>query len=145
MVFTQYLTHILDSVHDAVIVLGIEASDTYRILMTNAAFHQETGIPKNCIGKTISQVITNESLGKLTKMYQKVRTTKKPHEYAAWYDMPIGHNMYEVKLIPICNAMGECVQIAAVARNATELHHLRELQREAAETLDQVAYNLRMQ
>lgn len=145
MVFTQYLTNILDSVQDAIILTSVEPNDKYRVLMTNAAFHQETGIRKTCIGKTIDQILNSASFEKIVRRYNKVRDTKKSVEYEEWYDLPAGRQIYHVKLIPIFNAVGECVQIAAITRNITDLHQMREMQHEAAETLEQIAYNLRLQ
>jgi PAS domain S-box-containing protein len=143
MVFTQYFTVILNSVQDAVLLLDIEPKNHYRILLANDAFFGMTGYSKDAIGKLIDEITADESRNKLHERYAKVREIKKPIIHTEWYDVPLGKQLFTVKLIPIFNAVGDCVQLASITQNVTEQHHMREQQKEAAETLEQVAYNLR--
>jgi len=126
-----------------VLLIDIEPHDTYRMIMANTAFYEMSGYAKDSIGNTVDSIIKPESYSKLTVRYKKVQETKKPLEYAEWYDTPSGKKLYEVRLIPIFNAVGECVQIAAVTHDGTQAFNVKEYQKEAAETLEQIAYNLR--
>lgn len=144
MVFTHYMTVILNNIQDAILLVDIEPRGSYRMVMANEAFFKETGYPRDSIGKTVQQIVHTESWPKLRSRYEKAASTKKIVEYSEWYEMPRGKLLYNVKMLPIFNAVGECVQLAIITRDLTEMHHMREQQKEAAETLEQVAYNLRL-
>lgn len=143
LVFLQYLTTVFDNLEEAILLVGVEPNNTFRLLMANEGFTRGTGHSKNEIGKTIEEVVVAESYKKLLPHYRKVVKTKKLWSFMEWYDVPIGRQAYEVKLIPIFNAVGECVQIAAITRNVTEVMQLRQQIKETTETLDQLTYNLR--
>ena len=115
-----------DTISDAILLIGIEPDGHFRLLLANAAFTRNTGHSKDVIGKLVEEVVTPESYRLLKRRYQKVATTKQAITYTEWYDVPLGRREFEVKLIPILNAVGQCAQIAAVTHDSTEFHNLRE-------------------
>lgn len=125
LVFLQYLTTVFDNLNDAIVLIGIEPHDTYRLLLANDAFFKSTGHTKEKLGKTLEEIVSPRSYASLKKRYKKVVLTREPVEYTEWYRVPLGRQAYEVKFMPILNAVGECVQIAGVSRNVTELYNLR--------------------
>jgi PAS domain S-box-containing protein len=143
MVFIQYLTTVFDNIKDAVLFIGVERNHTYRLLMANEAFYKDSGHTPDQAGMTIQDIVAPGVYKNLVKRYEQVIKTKKPYEYIATYDVPAGQRIFEVQLIPIINAVGEVVQIAGITRNITELHNLRELAKASAETLEQLARDLR--
>ena len=143
MVFLQYLTTVFDTIDEAIMLIGIEPHDTFRLLMANAGFSRATGHTIDDIGKLVSEIVEPVTYKRLVPHYLKVVKTKKPVSFTEWYDVPLGRLVYEVKFIPILNAVGECVHIACVTRNVTEMHRLREQLAETVETLEQVAHNLK--
>ncbi|MET0779787.1 MAG: PAS domain-containing protein [Candidatus Saccharimonadales bacterium] len=143
MVFIQYLTTVFDNIHDAILLIGVEPNNTYRLLMANEEFNRGTGHTAVEIGKTIQQVTLPKTYEKLIKRYQTVVKSKKRHEFIEEYDVPMGKQTYEVQLIPIFNSVGTCTQIACITRNITELYRLQERLKETAETLEQVSHELR--
>jgi PAS domain S-box-containing protein len=125
LVFLQYLTTVFDNLHDAIVLIGVEPNDTFRLLLANEAFFKSTGHSEEKLGKTINEVVSPRSFASLKKRYKKVIATREPVEYTEWYRVPLGRQAYEIKFIPVLNAVGECVQIAGVSRNVTELYNLR--------------------
>jgi hypothetical protein len=126
LLFLQYLTTVFDNIRDAIMLIGVEPDHTYRLLMVNAAFVINTGHSKDSEGKLVSEIVSPDSYRALRPRYDKVVATRKAVEYTEWYDVPLGPQAYEVKIIPILNAVGECVQLAVITYNVTNLHKLRE-------------------
>ena len=120
------MTSVFDNIEDAILLVDVEANETYRLLMANEAFARYTGHDRQAaIGKTVDEIVSPESYRLISKQYKKVVESKKPLEWTAWFTVPLGRQMFEVKLIPILNTVGECAQIAAITRNVTELYRLR--------------------
>jgi PAS domain S-box-containing protein len=143
MVFIQYLTTVFDNIHDAILLIGVEPNNTFRLLMANKGFNRGSGHTAKEIGKTIQEISPPKTYEKLVKRYQTVIKTKKRQAFTEEYDVPMGRQTYEVQLIPIFNSVGTCTQIACITHNVTELHRLQERLRETAETLEQVSHELR--
>ncbi len=126
LVFLQYLTSVFDNIDDAILLIGIEPKGVYRLLLANDAFWRNSGHDQaSCIGKSISVVVDPKSFEILKKMYKKVISTKKTVTSTTWFNVPLGRQAFDIKLIPVLNAVGECVQIAAITRNVTELRNLQ--------------------
>ncbi len=125
LVFLNYLTTVFDNISDVILLIGVEPNDQFRLLLANEAFSRNTGHPKTVVGKLIEDVVAPQSAAQLKPRYKKVIATKQPIIYTEWFDVPLGRQAFEVKLIPILNAVGQCVQIAAITHNVTELHTLR--------------------
>ncbi|HSX17589.1 MAG TPA: PAS domain-containing protein [Patescibacteria group bacterium] len=143
LVFLQYLTTVFDALDEAIFLLAVEPDNAFRLLTANEGFSRGTGHSTKDIGKTVQKIVSAESYKKLLPRYQKVVKTKKPLKFTEWYSVPLGKQFYEVKLIPIFNAVGECVQIACITRNVTEVHNLQQQLKETAETLEQLTFNMR--
>lgn len=143
LIFLHYLTTVFDNISDAIMLIGVEPGDTYRLLLANDAFIKGTGHSQNHVGKLVDETVSADYLPQLKKHYKRVIKTKQPLEYTEWYTVPLGRHAYEVKLIPILNAVGECVQIAAITRDVTELHNLRKQLRDATRKLEEVIEKLR--
>jgi PAS domain-containing protein len=143
MIFIQYLTTVFDNIKDSVLFIGVERNHAYRLLMANHAFYTSTGHRENDIGKELHEIVAPSSYQKLVAHYDEVVKTKKPLEFTDTYDVPSGQRMYEVSLIPVLNAVGEAIQIAAISRDVTEIHNLRDLAETSAETLEQMVRDLR--
>jgi hypothetical protein len=144
MVFLQYLTTVFDNIQDGVLLIAVEPHNTFRLLMANRGFGRNTGHGMGVIGKTIEEIVASpETYHKLLPRYLEAIKAKKPVEFTDTYDEPRGVQVYEMQILPVTSAVGEVVQLAVIARNVTELHQLRHQIREAGESLEQVAYNLR--
>jgi hypothetical protein len=72
------------------------------------------------------EIVGPKGFAFVEKKYQRVIRTKHPLEYTSWSEVPAGRRAFEVRLIPIMNTVGECVQILALTRDVTELAELRE-------------------
>ena len=125
LVFLHYLTTVFDNIHDAILLIAVEPNEQYRLLLANSAFARNTGRTDVPVGKRIDEFVEPESYALLKPRYNKVVATKQPTTYQDWYNVPLGRQAFEVTLIPILNAVGQCVQIAAITRNITELSDLR--------------------
>src|SRR5882724_7443092 len=109
--FLRYFATVFDNIQDAILLIGVEPDGNFRLIMGNAGFFQGTGHSKDDVGKLVQDVVTPQAYDGLVKKYRQVAVTKKPLEYADWFEVPLGRQAYEVKLIPILNTVGECVQI----------------------------------
>ena len=124
--FLQFTATVFDNIEDTILLVGIEADKTYRLLMANAAFGRGSGhITEKSIGKLVSEIVSPESYKVLVKWYEKVIKIKKPLNVTAWMNVPLGLQAFDIKMIPILNTMGECVQIAVITHNITEVLKLR--------------------
>jgi PAS domain S-box-containing protein len=117
---------IFDNLQDAVLLIGVEADNNFRLLLCNEAFARDSGYSKESMGKLIKDIVKPSSYAALIERYQQALTSKKTVKYIDWFHVPLGKQAYEITLIPILNAVGESVQILAITRNVTELYLLRE-------------------
>jgi hypothetical protein len=125
LVFLQYLTTVFDNLEDSILLIGVEPDGHYRMLLANGSFTRSTGFIQENVGQLVEDILKPESYAHLSKQYRKVVETKKPTEYTDWFDVLAGRAAYKVKLIPILSSVGECIQIAAICTNVTELLNLR--------------------
>jgi PAS domain S-box-containing protein len=125
LTFLQYVTTAFDNIKDAVLLIGIEQDETYRLVLANKAFHDLSGFHTNCIGEKISEFVNAETYGFLHKQYQKIIEFKQPLEFTRWFTTPAGRKAYEVEMIPVLHA-DQVVQILGIARDVTELTKLKE-------------------
>ncbi len=126
MVFLHYLTTVFENIDEAVLLIGVETNERYRLIIANAAYGHITGRTKDHIGQLIADYVEPEIYQRLKKHFKKVVASKQEVECIEWFNVPSGRRALEIKLIPIFNTVGQCVQIAAITRNITELLELRE-------------------
>jgi PAS domain-containing protein len=126
LVFLHYLTTVFDNISDAILLIGVEPNDNFRLLLANQGFTRGTGHSMDNIGKLISEIVLPKSYVTLSKKYKQVIATKNSMQFTTWYETPLGNQAYAVQLIPILSAVGECVQIAAISHNVTELCSLQD-------------------
>lgn len=119
MVFLHYLTTVFDNINDIVSLVGVEPKGVYRLLLANKAFSEIFGFSTDVIGKKVSEIAQPKNYKVLVARYERVIKSKKPHRYMEWYDVPAGRLALEVQMIPVLNAVGECVQIIAITRDVT--------------------------
>lgn len=137
LVFLHYLSTVLDNIKDAILLIGIEPDDTYRLLLANKVFFEISGYPPESTGKDVAEVVGPEGFAFLSKQYQRVIQSKKPYEYTKWSDVPAGRLAFDVQLLPILNTVGECAQIIVITRDVTERENLRQEVRNLRERLAQ--------
>jgi PAS domain S-box-containing protein len=134
LVFLHYLTTVFDNIKDAILLIGVEPDNKYRLLLANKVFTKISGFPASSIGKEIAEIVGQEGYAFLVKKYQQVIKTKKSVEYMSWSDVPAGRMAFEVQLIPIFSTVGECAQIIVITRDVTEREKLREEVRHLRQT-----------
>ena len=125
LVFLHYLTTVFDNLEEMIVLIGVEPDEKYRYLITNAAYSRITGRTESLAGRLVSEVAPPESWKLLKRHYKDVVTKKEAVEFTQTYEVPLGTQIYDIKLLPIMNAVGEVVQIAGIARNITELENLK--------------------
>jgi PAS domain S-box-containing protein len=138
LIFLQYLTTVFDNIEDAITLISVEANESYKLLLANEAFWRTTGHTRDNIGRTMGHSLSKDVFDKLKKRYKRVISSKQSMEYTEWYSVPNGNYAFYIKLIPILNSTGECVQIAAITRDVTELHNLRKQQRDTSRQLEEI-------
>ncbi len=143
LVFLQYLTTVFDNIQDAILLIGVGSDNEYQLLLANPGYLRSTGSKKVESGSNIKEIFTPRVYQKLTKHYKKAAVDKEPITFTEDLEMPLGCQTYEIRIIPILNAVGECVQLAVIMRDITELHHLRTKLAGTLESLEGVANTLR--
>jgi len=126
MVFLQYLSTVFDNLRDTILLVGVEPKEQYRLLLANEAFRKHTGHLKSDTGKLLSDIVLPDTYRVMAKHYNRAIHTKELVEFSGWFDVPLGRRAYEVKVIPILNAMSECVQLAVITHDVSELYTLRD-------------------
>jgi PAS domain S-box-containing protein len=123
--YIQYVTAAVESIKDAVMLIGVE-DNAYRLMMANKAFHDTSGFTADTVGKEVSELLDTKAYDFTSKHFQKVVETGAPVEYTQWFQVPLGRRAYEVRMVPITNAVDEVVQILVIARDITESARLKE-------------------
>ena len=126
LIFLQYLTTVFDNITEVILLVGVESKDQFRLLLANNAFYHSTGHTNDIIGKKLQDIVHVDTYAPLVRQYKKVLKTKRPFEYTSWFKTPKGRRAYRVKLLPILNTVGDCVQIAALLNDKTEVSKLQE-------------------
>jgi PAS domain S-box-containing protein len=143
LVFLQYLTTVFDNIEDAIVLVSVEPKGHYQLLLANEGFYRNTGYQRTCVGKSVQELISEKGWEHLSHQFRKVVDDKKQLCFSHWYDVPLGRRSFDVKLIPVLNAVGEVVHIASISHNVTELEELREKVTETTKTLDDLTKALR--
>ena len=125
LVFLRYLTTAFDNIKDAVLLIGIEKGEIYRLLLANRIFHEISGFPVESIGREISEIVNPESFDFVTTKYRKVKKFKRSLEYTHWARVPAGRRAFEVQMIPVMNTVDEVVQIIVITRDVTAFANLK--------------------
>jgi PAS domain S-box-containing protein len=125
LVFLQYLTTVFDNIADGILLINVDSTDRFSLALANKTFFKFSGYPEDSIGKNVSEVVSHESYAFLSRQYKKVIRTKRPLGYLRWSEVPAGMRAFEVRLVPVFNTTGDCVQIAAIIHDATEREQLR--------------------
>lgn len=126
LVFLQYLTNVFDGITDGVLLIDVIKSDTFKLAMANKTFYDFSGYSRDSLGKNVADIVPPASYSFLVRQYKKVVRTKKPLQYLRWSEVPIGQRAYEVRMVPVFNTTGDCVQIVCIVHDATEMEQLRE-------------------
>lgn len=126
LVFSQYLTAILDTIADGILLISVEPGNVFRLALANKPFFDFSGYPEDSVGKLVPQIVSPGSYAFLARQYRKVIKTKQPLDYLRWTEMPAGLRALDVRLVPILSTTGDCVQIAAIIHDATEREQLRQ-------------------
>lgn len=143
MVFLQYLTTVFDSIEEAIILVNVEPEGKYRLLMANDAFYRQSGYDRETtIGELVEKIVTVAGYKDLIQQYTNVVKTKKQVEFKRVYSVPLGKVSYQIKLIPILNAVGETIQIAGIIHDVSEVERLRQQVKKTNETLHKLTEQL---
>ena len=116
----------LEHLNDAVMLLGVEGDNTFRLLLANQAFHDMSGFPPDSVGKRIDEFLRAEDHENAAKQFRHVVATKRPISYVQWAKVPLGHRAFEVQVVPVLSTVDQVVQIILVARDITELLEMKE-------------------
>jgi hypothetical protein len=105
---------ILENIQDIVILIGVNPDAGFTVLYVNQAFPESLG-HDDVAGKKVVDVVGEKVYKKLRQHYIQVINTRKLHSYRTETDTPTGHKVFDVKLLPVLNALGECKQIIAIS------------------------------
>jgi PAS domain-containing protein len=115
----DYLHTIIDNITDLIILIGVGPDHTYPILYVNKAFVESFGTD-DVLGIDIMASLGKEVAQPFYDRYDKVVSTKKPLEWSDTVDFLGTTKVLEAKLLPILNAVGDCIQIISITRDMTK-------------------------
>lgn len=115
-----YLHTIVDNISDLIILISVDQGDEYTVLFVNQAFKRSAGY-LDIVGKRVRDVVPAEDYPKMAERYAKVKTTKKEIRYTTVAKVPNGEKAYSVKILPIVNALDECVQLIGITREIEDV------------------------
>lgn len=108
---------ILDNINDLVIMIGVKPNGSFPILYVNRPLSRCLGyVESDIIGREIAEVVGEDYFVTLHKRYMKVINTKKEIHYKTLLEGPAGAKYLEVKLLPVLNSVGECIQLIGITR-----------------------------
>ena len=141
-VFLHYFTTVFDHIEDAVLLVGVGPGDDFTLLMCNEAFARNSGHSRKSVGKKVRDIVHPTSYPGLAEKYRQVVAAKQAISYEEQFQVPLGKQCYDITLLPVLNAIGECRQILAITRNITELRTLQNQLSEVKATLAQLQKQL---
>lgn len=124
-IFIEYLSTVFDNLGQSVLLVRVE-DGRFKALLVNKTFGQTSGLPNDITGRYIDEILSPEMYKQAARHYQSAIELKQPTRYAEWIDVPNGKRMYDTKLIPIVNSVGEAEQFVVISRDITEEHMLRQ-------------------
>lgn len=111
-----------DNTNDLIFLVNVDDTDTFRYLSVNNSYQKVTGrTPEEIIGKTIGSLWDDENRKFVISKFKEVVKTKKMVTYQMEVDSKNGMLQIESKINPVFDDKGNCIKIAGVARNVTEL------------------------
>jgi len=122
LMFINYLSMVFDNVGHSVVLVTVEPDDRYKVLLTNKTFGSTSGFPKPETGTYIDEALEPAVYEQVASHYRRVVQTKEPVEYSEWMETPRGKRRFEVKMIPILNSVGECIQFAVISQDVTDAY-----------------------
>jgi PAS domain S-box-containing protein len=117
----QQLTLIYNTVGDVIFQLQVEYPDQFRFILVNQEFLKVTGLEMNqVVGKNVNEVIPEPSLTLVLEKYRQVVRNKETVRWEEISDYPSGRLIGEVKVSPVLDDSGQCVQLIGSVHDITE-------------------------
>jgi len=120
LVFIKYLTTVFDNVGQSVLLISVEPEQRYKVLLVNKTFGKTSGFPRDINGRYLDELLPPGVLDQVARHYRRVIETKQNIAYSEWMETPKGPRRFDVKIIPILNSVGECVQLVSMSYDATK-------------------------
>jgi PAS domain-containing protein len=115
----DYLHTIIDNITDVIILIGVGPDHTYKILYVNKAFRTAFGTGE-VVGTDIMESLGEKVAQPFYDRYDTVVATKKSLEWKDTVEFPGMTKVLEAKLLPILNAVGDCIQMVSITRDMTK-------------------------
>lgn len=105
---------------ESVLLIRIEEAG-YRVLLANKAHRLISGYNEDIVGKLVKEILPKQSYEYIITRYQEVQDTRSMVEFQREVNVPIGNKHYNIKMLPVNNAVGDVTQILVISKDITEL------------------------
>ncbi|OEH94256.1 hypothetical protein BFG57_09230 [Bacillus solimangrovi] len=111
---------IFDSVQDMIFLMKVEEGPTFKYAAVNQAVLENTNVPKDCVGKYLHDVLSEEVLETILGNYEKVTKEKVSCSFQDKITLNNGKTIYgESILTPIVDDDDVCQYVISVTRDIT--------------------------
>lgn len=125
--YSLNLSLIHETIDDMLFQLDVEPNDVFRFATVNRAFLEKTGLTEDqIIGKTVEEVISEESLDLVLGQYRKAISEKKMVQWEETSTYPMGTLTGIVTISPSFDKQGECSYLIGSVHDITERKRLEE-------------------
>lgn len=119
---------IYNSSIDTMWLMDVEPGDKFRFRSVNDAFELATGMSRELVlGKLIEEVLPPKTVETTKAKYLEVIATGNVVDYLDVAVFPMGTKAGQIRLKPIFDEAGHCINILGIAEDITEKHNMSTL------------------
>ncbi len=129
----------MENAPDPIFLVRVAPDGTFVFRYNNPAHRQQTGIPLEALRHQTPETLLDASqAAAVNSHYRECVQLKRPIQYEERLDLPAGARDWQTLLVPVEDAAGDVVELAAIARDITELKEAEQKSRDAFQALDQL-------
>lgn len=129
----------IESAPDPIFLVKVEPDDTFVFRYNNPAHRHQTGISLEVLRNQTPDTLLDPLQASAVKAhYRECVRRQEPIQYEERLELPAGVRDWQTMLVPVEDAAGNVVELAAIARDITPLKQAERKSRDAFEALDQL-------
>ena len=129
----------MESAPDPIFLVRVAPDGTFVFRYNNPAHREQTGIPLEVLrNQTPDTLLDASQAAAVNAHYRECVRLKGPIQYEERLDLPAGVRDWQTLLVPVEDAAGNVVELAAIARDITLLKRAERESRNAFQALDQL-------
>ncbi|MGM0693645.1 MAG: PAS domain-containing protein [Pseudomonadota bacterium] len=129
----------IESAPDPIFLVRVQPDDTFVFRYNNPAHRLQTGIPLEALrNQTPDTLLDPPQAAAVKAHYLECVRLKRPVQYEERLNLPAGVRDWQTMLVPVEDAAGKVIELAAIARDITPIKEAERKSRGAFESLDQL-------